>query len=93
VGSWFFISVTSKVRKSFAEMVAELLFELLVVSAFRPVGWIVSLPFPGNIPLIACPVIPWFPIGFICAAILSSLKFELLIAPFFASCHGRKVVR
>jgi hypothetical protein len=31
VGSWFFISVTSKVRKSLAEMVAEELSELLVL--------------------------------------------------------------
>ena len=40
VGSWFFISVTSRVRKSLAEIVAELLvvvLELLVTSAFAVV--------------------------------------------------------
>jgi hypothetical protein len=31
VGSWFFISVTSKVRKSLAEMVAESLLVVLVL--------------------------------------------------------------
>jgi hypothetical protein len=39
VGSWFCISVTKRVRKSLAEMVAELLvvlLELLVASALAP---------------------------------------------------------
>ena len=35
VGSWFFISVTSRVRKSLAEMVAESPLELLVLLPTR----------------------------------------------------------
>jgi hypothetical protein len=41
VGSWFCISVTNKVRKSFAEMVAEsllALLELLVLPAAAAMG-------------------------------------------------------
>jgi hypothetical protein len=42
VGSWFCISVTNKVRKSFAEMVAELPLELSVL----------LVPFVGSVPAV-----------------------------------------
>jgi hypothetical protein len=55
VGSWFRISVTSKVRKSLAEMVAEELSELLVLLVAVVVLAIGVAPLPVS----ACPAVIW----------------------------------
>jgi hypothetical protein len=58
VGSWFFISVTSKVRKSLAEMVAESLVELLELPALLAAAALAcgAAAFPVNV----CPAVTWF---------------------------------
>src|SRR5580693_6171663 len=95
VGSWFCISVTSNVRKSFAEMVAESLSELLVVPVSWLVSWIMSRLLTGNVLFALCAVKIWFQIGFICAAIASCLPLASLFIPthaaFPASRHDRDV--
>ena len=68
VGSWFFISVTSSVRKSFAEMVAESL------SALPPavVAWLLTACALAE----WCAVEAWFKIPMICVAIKSVPSFR-----------------
>jgi len=61
VGSWFFISVTSKVRKSFAEMVAESVLALLelLVPPVLTVGDVEFAMGVALLPVSACPAVIW----------------------------------
>jgi uncharacterized protein YfaQ (DUF2300 family) len=56
VGSWFFISVTSNVRKSLAEMVAESLLELLDA---LPVALASACVEVAVLPARACAAVVW----------------------------------
>jgi alkylhydroperoxidase/carboxymuconolactone decarboxylase family protein YurZ len=58
VGSWFCISVTSKVRKSLAEMVAEELVELLALLVPLAAGDAAALALGVAVfPVSACPAV------------------------------------
>jgi hypothetical protein len=62
VGSWFFISVTSNVRKSLAEMVDDELLvslELLVVSAVALVLFVDVAVKVAELPARACTAVMW----------------------------------
>jgi hypothetical protein len=58
VGSWFCISVTSKVRKSLAEMVAEELLELLVLPVLSVPAAELAIGV-APVPVSACPDVKW----------------------------------
>jgi hypothetical protein len=56
VGSWFCISVTSKVRKSLAEMLAEELLALLVLLAPLVAAAVLAMGV-ALLPVSACPAV------------------------------------
>jgi hypothetical protein len=65
VGSWFFISVTSKVRKSLAEMVADELLVLLELLVALAVAVVPLVPLAAAavvvavVPVRACAAVMW----------------------------------